>query len=123
MHGLAGASQRCWLSGLSIVAADYYLLGPGAMFRFDAAREITGLVLFAAAWSVVAVLAGAVSRQVDREKDGKVVAERAASQAHRLAQTTAALGQARTSSEAIESTLQEPLHWLRRRCRRVLRVQ
>jgi signal transduction histidine kinase len=109
---LGGRKPALLVVALSVVAADYYLLGPGSIFRFDAAREITGLVLFAAAWSVVAVLAGAVSRQVDREKDGKVAAERAASQAHRLAQTTAAFGQARTSSEAIESTLQEPLHWL-----------
>ena len=109
---LGGRMPALLVVGLSVVASDYFLLGPGALFRVDAAIEAAALVWFAAAWSVVAVLAGAVSRQVDRERDGKAVAERAAAHAHRLAQTTAALGQARTSGEAIESTLQEPLHWL-----------
>ena len=36
-----------------------------------------------------------------------------AAQAHRLAQSTAALGQVRTSSEAIAAALHESLHWLK----------
>lgn len=42
-----------------------------------------------------------------------MAAERAAAQSHRLAQTTAAFGHARTSSEAIATAIHEPLHWLR----------
>jgi signal transduction histidine kinase len=109
---LGGRAPALWVVGLSVVAADYFLLGPGRLFRFDSVTEAVALLLFAASWSVVAVLAAAVSRQVERERGAKAAAERGASHAHRLAQTTAALGQARTSSEAIESTLQEPLHWL-----------
>jgi K+-sensing histidine kinase KdpD len=109
---LGGRAPALLVLGLSVVSADYLLLGPGALFRFDSATEAAALVWFAAGWSIVAVLAGAVSRRIDREREGKAAAERGASHAHRLAQTTAALGQARTSTEAIESTLQEPLHWL-----------
>ena len=43
----------------------------------------------------------------------RVAAERAAAQSHRLAQTSAALGHARTSTDAIATAIHEPLHWLR----------
>jgi signal transduction histidine kinase len=109
---LGGRLPALLVVGLSVVASDYFLLGPGALFQFDALSELAALVWFGASWSVVAVIAGAVSREVHRERRGKAAAERAASQAHRIAQTTGALGQARTSAEAIETILQEPLHWL-----------
>ena len=98
--------------GLSVIASDYYLLGPGTLFTFASATEGIALLGFAASWSVVVVLASALSLQIEREREARSAAERGAAQAHRLAQTTAALGQARSSAEAIESTVQEPLHWL-----------
>jgi signal transduction histidine kinase/ActR/RegA family two-component response regulator len=98
---------------LAAVATDYFLLGPGTMLSFGTAAEAAALATFTAAWSAIAVLAGAVSMRTVDEIEARSVAERAAAQAHRVAQTTAALGLARTSSEAIESIAQEPLHWLR----------
>lgn len=98
---------------LAAAAADYFVLGPGTIFGFSDASEPLALAVFVAAWSSIAVLAGSVSGLIAREVDARTVAERAAAQAHRVAQTTAALGLARTSDEAIETIAQEPLHWMR----------
>ena len=109
----AGGSLPALLAvGLSVAASDYLLLGPGQFFRFDSAAETAALAAFAGGWIAVAMLAGAAARRIEGEVAARQSAERAASQAHRLAQTTAALGQVRTSADAIEVAIQEPLHWL-----------
>jgi signal transduction histidine kinase/ActR/RegA family two-component response regulator len=70
-------------------------------------------------WSAIAVvvaisiLALRVWRTIRRERSARVAAERAAVQSHRLAQSTAALGHVRTSTEAMDTAIHEPLHWLR----------
>ena len=96
----------------SVVASDYFLLGPGQLLDFDNLPETAALCAFAIGWSAVGALAGSHSRRIQKEVAARRMAERAASQAHRLAETTAALGQARTPAEAIEAALQESLHWL-----------
>jgi signal transduction histidine kinase/ActR/RegA family two-component response regulator len=98
--------------GLSILASDYFLLGPGQLLTFDHAVEAGALAVFATLWTALAMVAGTVSRRGDREIGARLAAERRAAQSHRLAQSTAALGQVRTSAEAIEAAIQEPLHWL-----------
>src|SRR5687767_8129503 len=62
---------------------------------------------------VVSILALRVWRTIRRERSLRVAAERAAVQSHRLAQSTAAFGHARTSADAMATAIHEPLHWLR----------
>jgi signal transduction histidine kinase/ActR/RegA family two-component response regulator len=97
----------------SIIASDYFLLGPERLLHVDDVVEAVALGSFAIGWTAVAALARSLSRQVRDEVAARRRAERTASQSHRLAQTTAALGQARMPLEAIEAALQEPLHWLK----------
>ena len=63
-----------------------------------------------------------LAKAIRRERSARVAAERAAAQSHRLAQTNAAFGHARTSTDAIATAIHEPLHWLRARRRCVLPV-
>jgi K+-sensing histidine kinase KdpD len=43
---LGGRAPALWVVGLSVVAADYFLLGPGRLFRFDSVTEAVALLLF-----------------------------------------------------------------------------
>ena len=61
----------------------------------------------------LALLAAWAVRTVRRERSARLAAERAMAQSHRLAQTNAAFGHARTSTDAIATAIHEPLHWLR----------
>jgi signal transduction histidine kinase/ActR/RegA family two-component response regulator len=110
-----------WLGGvapafmtilLSVVASDFYLFGPDRFFDFRRAEGIA-LVFFTIGWAAVAIITGAAARRVSQERTDRLAAERVAAQAHRLAQSTAALGQVRTSAEAITAALHESLHWLK----------
>jgi signal transduction histidine kinase/ActR/RegA family two-component response regulator len=109
---VAGPIAMLFFSLLSAAAADYFLLGPGAFFRFPDRSD--GLVLagFVAGWTGVSLLVGHVQQRAKRERALRLSAERGAARSDRLAQVTAALGQARTSEAAIEASIQEPLHWL-----------
>ena len=110
---LGGRVPALLAASLSVVASDYFILGPGRLLTFDSPAEIAALAWFAAGWTCVALMVGAVANQIDGERHARAAAAKAASQSHRLSQTTATLGQARSSAEAIESTVQEALHWLR----------
>ena len=63
--------------------------------------------------TVVGLFAFWVLKAIRRERAAREAAERAAAQSHRLAQTNAAFGHARTSTDTIASAIHEPLHWLR----------
>jgi len=63
--------------------------------------------------TVVALFAFWVLKAIRRERSAREAAERAAAQSHRLAQTNAAFGHAKTSTDTIASAIHEPLHWLR----------
>jgi signal transduction histidine kinase/ActR/RegA family two-component response regulator len=82
------------------------------VFHFDSRTNAIVFGSFVIGWIVVFVITRVVRKRIDQERATANTAERAARQAHRLAQSTAALGQVRTSAEAIEATIQEPLHWL-----------
>ncbi|RPI51120.1 MAG: DUF4118 domain-containing protein, partial [Acidobacteria bacterium] len=110
---LGGAAPAFVLILLSAIAADYFLFGPGQLLRFGSGVEAAALAVFLIGWTVVAMITGAAAKRVSRERQDKLAAERVAAQAHRIAQSTAALGQVRTSAEAIAAALHEPLHWLR----------
>jgi signal transduction histidine kinase/ActR/RegA family two-component response regulator len=62
--------------------------------------------------AVVAVLGARARRTIKRERALRVNADRAALQSHRIAETTGALVNARSSIDAITAAIHEPLHWL-----------
>jgi signal transduction histidine kinase/ActR/RegA family two-component response regulator len=109
---LGGAATALTTVAMSAIAADYYLLGPGQLLDLRGV-DAAALALFTVGWTAVALVTASASRRVAQERADRQAAERVAAQAHRLAQSTAALGQVRTSSEAIAAALHESLHWLK----------
>jgi signal transduction histidine kinase len=97
---------------LSVLAADYFVVEPGAIFNQTSNTRAIVLVAHAAAWLLVSWLAGRVYRRMQLDERRRVDAEGAAAQSDRVAQLTAALAQARTPRAAIEAIVQEPLHAL-----------
>ena len=98
---------------LSILAADLLVLEPGSLFTFGESRAAAAFGLYLAGWLGFCVLIERRYRQIVADRLARVEAERLARQADRLAQLTAALGQARTPAAVIEASVQEPLHALR----------
>jgi signal transduction histidine kinase/CheY-like chemotaxis protein len=105
---IAGVS--CLL--VSIVAIDYFLLDPGTFLTFGAAPDLVRLGVYFGGWLTFCACADRLYRRSTYDATARSSAERLARQADRLAQLTAALGQARTPAAAIEAALQEPLHAL-----------
>ena len=97
---------------LSALAIDFFVIEPGSLLRFHTAGAAFAYVGFLTGWLLFCVLVEGVHRQMRAERLRRIAAERAAFQADRIAQLTAALAQARTPATAIESALQEPLHAL-----------
>ena len=71
------------------------------------------LAVFLAVCTIAALVASRVLKAIRRERSLRVAAESAAAQSHRLAQSNAAFGHARTSTDVIATAIHEPLHWLR----------
>jgi signal transduction histidine kinase/ActR/RegA family two-component response regulator len=109
---LGGAAPAFLTIALSVLASDFYLFGPDQLFDFGRVEGVA-LTIFALGWTAVAMLTASSARRVSQERADRLAAERVAAQAHRLAQSTAALGQVRTSAEAITAALHESLHWLK----------
>ena len=87
----------------------------GSMFPaagLSSASESLAFAAFAVVCVFVTLLAAWALRTVRRERSTRVAAERATAQSYRLAQTNAAFGHARTSTDAIATAIHEPLHWL-----------
>lgn len=110
-----------WLGGLvngllalvlSAVAVDYFVIEQGSLLQFRERGTAVAYAGFLIAWLVFCLLAERVHRQLRSERALRQNAERAAWQADRVSQLSAALAQARTPAAAIESALQEPLHTL-----------
>lgn len=80
---------------------------------FSSAFDAFALPVLVAICAIAAVLAYWVLRRIKTERSARAAAERAAAQSDRLAQSTAAFGHARTSTDAIATAIHEPLHWLR----------
>jgi signal transduction histidine kinase len=79
-----------------------------------AGTEISQLLIpLAVAVILAMVLVVRLRRGMRRDRAARVVAERAASQADRIAQLTAALAQARTTAAAVDACVHEPVHVLR----------
>ncbi len=116
-----GIALSVWLGGfgpglfalfLSMLAIDYFVIVPGSLLDFRTPADALVFVAFCGGWLAFCIGAERASRRTltDRIRCGE--AERAASQADRIAQLTAALSQARTPAAAIEASVQEPLHAL-----------
>ncbi len=88
---------------LSLAAT--FLAGPATALRAD----IVALSTFAGCWLMVSLLAESVYRRLHREGVWRMEAERIAGQADRLEHFTAAVGNARTTADAIEACVQEAL--------------
>jgi K+-sensing histidine kinase KdpD len=97
---------------LSVLASDYYLLGPGKFLNVDGAAEALALGAFIVAWLPMTVLAERMHRARRRQDEQRIEATRAAAQADRLEQLTAALAKGVTTHAAIEACVQEAAHWL-----------
>ena len=109
---LGGAAIACLTIALSAIASDFYLFGPDHLFDFGWVEGVA-LAVFTIGWTAVAMVTAGAARRVSQERADRLAAERVAAQAHRLAQSTAALGQVRTSTETITAALHESLHWLK----------
>ncbi len=97
---------------LSVLASDYYLLGPGNVFRVDSGAEALALGGFVAAWLPMLIVAERIHRVRERQDVERLAARRAAAQADRLEQLTAALAKVARRDAAIEACVQEAAHWL-----------
>jgi signal transduction histidine kinase len=97
---------------LSVLAADYFIVEPGAAFNQTSTTRAIVLVGYAAAWLLVSWLAGRLYRRMQLDEGRRREAEDAAARSDRVAELTAALAQARTPRAAIEAIVQEPLHAL-----------
>jgi len=98
---------------LAILASDYFLLGPGVFLGFDSNAQVYALTGFAVGWLAVCLGFHTTYQRLQRERDARHDAASAAAHSDRIAQLTAALGQARTSKGVIEASVQEPLKALR----------
>ena len=118
--GLAVATS-VWLGGLgpgilalllSAVAIDFFIVGTGGFLRFRTPADALVFSAFLAGWLAFSVLGDRVYRRTLRDRVLRLDAQRAAAQADRIAELTAALAQARTPGAVVEAALQEPLHAL-----------
>jgi signal transduction histidine kinase/ActR/RegA family two-component response regulator len=97
---------------LATVASDYYLLAPGSFLTVSTPIEALALAGFVIAWLPMTLLAERMKRQRHHQEEQRVQAEKAAAQADRLEQLTAALATAMKPPGAIEACIQEAAHWL-----------
>ncbi len=97
---------------LSAFASDYYLLGPGDIFHVDSGAEALALAGFIAAWLPMTIVAERMQRVRRRQEVERLAAKRAAAQADRLEQLTAALAKVARPDAAVEACVQEAAHWL-----------
>jgi signal transduction histidine kinase/CheY-like chemotaxis protein len=98
---------------LSALAADFFLIQPGSFFSFGDSRQALTFCLYVLGWLAFCLLTERGYRGTVADRSARSEAVRVARQADRLAQLTAALGQARTPGAVIEAAVQEPLHALR----------
>ncbi|MGE5813528.1 MAG: DUF4118 domain-containing protein, partial [Acidobacteriota bacterium] len=63
---------------LSVLASDYYLLGPGKLFNVEGPAEALALVAFILAWLPMTVLAERMHRVWQRQDHQRIAATRAA---------------------------------------------
>ncbi len=97
---------------LSAAAIDYLVVVPGTFLHFTSIGEAALFACYIAAWLGFCLLTERTYRVLRRDRNLRRMAEQTARQSDRVAQLTAALGQARTPGAVIEAAVQEPLHAL-----------
>src|SRR6185369_11008206 len=97
---------------LSAAAIDYLVYEPGTFFHFANLGEVLLFVFYVFGWLGFCLLTERTYRLLRRDRNLRRMAEQTARQSDRVAQLTAALGQARTPGAVIEAAIQEPLHAL-----------
>src|SRR3954452_1706200 len=97
---------------LSAVAIDYVVYEPGTLFHFADVGQVVLFAGYVVGWLGFCLLTERTYRRLRRDRNLRRMAEQTARQSDRVAQLTAALGQARTPGAVIEAALQEPLHAL-----------
>jgi signal transduction histidine kinase/ActR/RegA family two-component response regulator len=97
---------------LSAAAIDYLVVVPGSFLRFTNLGEPVLFFCYIAGWFGFCLLTERTYRILRRDRNLRRMAEETARQSDRVAQLTAALGQARTPGAVIEAAVQEPLHAL-----------
>ncbi len=97
---------------LSAAAIDYLVIVPGTFLHFTNIGEPVLFACYVLGWFGFCLLTERTYRILRRDRNLRRMAEQTARQSDRVAQLTAALGQARTPGAVIEAAVQEPLHAL-----------
>lgn len=95
---------------LSAAAIDYLVVVPGTFLHFTNIGEPVLFACYIIGWFGFCLLTERTYRILRRDRNLRRMAEQTARQSDRVAQLTAALGQARTPGAVIEAAVQEPLH-------------
>jgi len=109
-YGGAGPGVLALL--LSALAVDYLVVVPGSFLHFTNIGEPVLFACYILGWLGFCLLTERTYRILRRDRNLRRIAEQTARQSDRVAQLTAALGQARTPGAVIEAAVQEPLHAL-----------
>src|SRR5204862_4355311 len=97
---------------LSAAAIDYLVFEPGTFFHFSDIGQVILFICYILGWLGFCLMTERTYRLLRRDRNLRRMAEQTAHQSDRVAQLTAALGQARTPRAVIEAAVQEPLHAL-----------
>jgi signal transduction histidine kinase/CheY-like chemotaxis protein len=108
----AGLGPGLFALLLSVAAIDFYILAPGSMLSVANPTQAAVFFLYLGGWLTCCWLADRVYRQIREDRRLRSEALSKATASDRLAQLTAALGQARTPRAVIEAAVYEPLHAL-----------
>ncbi len=98
---------------LAAFAIDFFLVQPESLLTLGDRRTAFTFMVYVLFWLGFCLATERRYRRARNDRSSRLHAERAARQAERLSQLTAALGQARTPAAVIEASIQEPLHALR----------
>src|SRR5436190_21059814 len=107
-----GAGPGVLALALSAAAIDYLVYEPGTFFHFSDIGQVILFICYILGWLGFCLMTERTYRLLRRDRNLRRMAEQTAHQSDRVAQVTAALGQARTPGAVIEAALQEPLHAL-----------
>jgi K+-sensing histidine kinase KdpD len=94
----------------AVLSIEVFLFERGALFNSISMAQGVALTAFIIGWTVFSYLSGIGVRRSERDRQARLDAELASSQASRLSQLTSALSQARTTRAVIEAAVQECLH-------------
>jgi len=91
---------------LSAASIDYLVFEPGTFFHFSNLGQVLLFVCYVLGWLGFCLLTERTYRLLRRDRNLRRMSEQTARQSDRVAQVTAALGQARTPGAVIEAAIQ-----------------